>query len=126
MTRTSWLAVTAVLAGAAPAAAQSPLTGRWTCTGDAEQTILEFRSRTELVYDGRTMAYQVLGSSLIVVTEDGPALYQYQVQGDQAVFASDALTLRRRGVAPAAPSGGAASGTGGGGRLNHLLRGALC
>lgn len=126
MTRTSWLAVLAAVAASGPAAAQSPLSGRWTCTGDANETILEFRSRNELVYDGQAMAYQVLGGSLIVMTGDGPAVYQYRVDGDQATFASDALTLRcRRGAARSAPASGATAGASGG-KFNHLLQGTLC
>jgi hypothetical protein len=76
------IAVTAatVLAGLpVPASAEEPsrLQGAWDCLTDGTRSGLEFRSSTELSYDGVTMTYEVVDDAILVEDEYGAIPYYY-------------------------------------------------
>ena len=102
MSRTSLSALIAVtmamvLAGLpVPASAEEPsrLQGAWECVTDGTRSVLEFRSSTELSYDGVTMTYEVVDDAILVQEEYGAVPYYYGFEGDSLVILSpDGLVM---------------------------------
>lgn len=54
------------------------LKGCWQCQEEGVRTTLEFRSKTQLVYNGQPAAYQLIPDAFRVLENTGPVDYFYQ------------------------------------------------
>jgi hypothetical protein len=85
------VATAIVLTGlAVPATAQDAarLQGTWECVTDGTTSVLEFRSSTELSYDGLTMTYEVVDDAILVGDGYDVIPYAYGFEGDTLVILS--------------------------------------
>ena len=58
------------------------LKGYWQCQEDGLQSTLEFKSRTQLFYNGQAASYQLAPGVLQVQEEHGLSNYFFELQGD--------------------------------------------
>jgi len=58
------------------------LEGCWQCREDGEQTMLEFKSRQQLLYNGEAFKYQLTAESIRVQEESGFLEYAFTFEGD--------------------------------------------
>ena len=60
----------------------SKILGKWVGRTDMGQAVLEFRSATQLVFEGDVASYQLLPGIIRVQDEDGTTDYRYAFRGD--------------------------------------------
>lgn len=86
----------------------SRLQGTWECVTDGPTSVLEFRSSTELSYDGVAMTYEVVDDTILVGDGYDVVPYYYGFEGDALIIiAPDGSVTWCEGSAPPAPSQGA-------------------
>jgi hypothetical protein len=54
------------------------LNGFWLCQEEGEQSTLEFKSRTELIFNGQPASYQLLPNAIQVIEASGHVNYYYE------------------------------------------------
>ena len=66
------------------------LKGFWRCQEEGDQTTLEFKSKTELIYNGQPTSYQLLPNTLKVIEDSGSVNYYYQyLEGTLIILSPD-------------------------------------
>jgi hypothetical protein len=66
------------------------LNGFWRCQEGGEQSTLEFKSKTELIYNGQAASYQLFPNAFKVIEASGPVSYYYEyLEGTLIVFSPD-------------------------------------
>ena len=66
------------------------LNGFWQCQEEGEQSTLEFKSKTELIYNGQPASYQLLPNAFKVIEASGPVSYYYKyLEGTLIIFSPD-------------------------------------
>lgn len=116
-----WLGLVASVAAADKTAA---LLGHWNCQGEDGETVLEFRSRDTLVYDGEVNRYRLQGDAIMLQGMWGEEAYRYRRKDKRLEVAfpdGDRIQCTRGGKSTA--GGGMGSVAGGN---NAQLRGRLC
>ena len=66
------------------------LNGFWRCQEESEQSTLEFKSRTELIFNGQPASYQLLPNAFQVIEASGPVSYYYEyLEGTLIILSPD-------------------------------------
>ncbi|GAB4127270.1 MAG: hypothetical protein Fur0040_10090 [Sideroxydans sp.] len=111
------------LMSAAVWAAPAELTGRWDCQGEDGATVLDFRSRDRLIYDGEENSYRIQGNAIMIPGLFGEEPYRFKLQGDKlAVTFPEGETIRCQRAGSARQKQGEQQAGGN----NAALRGRLC
>lgn len=78
------------------------LNGFWRCQEEGGQSTLEFRSKTELIYNGQSASYQLLPNAFNVMEASGPVSYYYEyLEGTLVIFSPDgSMTYCRKAGKP--------------------------
>ena len=78
------------------------LKGFWLCQEEGEQSTLEFKSKTELIYNGQVANYQLLPNAFRVIEISGPMDYYYEYrEGTLVILSPDgSLTYCRKAKKP--------------------------
>lgn len=78
------------------------LNGFWRCQADGEQSTLEFKSKTELIYNGQSASYQLLSNAFTVIEASGPVNYYYEyLEGTLVILSPDgSMTFCRKSKKP--------------------------
>jgi hypothetical protein len=111
---------------AAPGAAVQPsggtgLTGEWSCQTAEGPARLTFLSDRELAFNGERTPYQLSADAIQIPGDWGPAVYRYQLDGDQ-LSVTDPAGGTMRCQRQANRAGGEATGSG----MEVMLQGPRC